>query len=157
MATTHYHPPIRRRAPAVFRYGPFIFLGCMLVLAAVSSWTGIGKMDVSPEPAVDSMAIRFVDEADGGIGVYDPVTNEQIHVYPAETGGFVRTALRALALDRRRRGIGPEPVFHLNRSESGRVILFDPSTDKFVTLEAFGSENTQAFTQLFAKTSGGIS
>ncbi|MEM7660657.1 MAG: photosynthetic complex assembly protein PuhC [Pseudomonadota bacterium] len=152
-----YEIPVKRRAPAAVRYGPFIFAGVMVLLAAISSWTGLGKVSVEPEAAIETMSIRFADEADGGIGVYDPDTNALLHVYPPETGGFVRTALRALALDRRRRGIGPQPAFELRRAENGSLTLLDPSTDKFVTLGAFGKDNAETFGQLFAEKSGGIS
>ncbi|MEM6411378.1 MAG: photosynthetic complex assembly protein PuhC [Pseudomonadota bacterium] len=152
-----YQTPVRRRAPAPIRYGPFIFLAMVVALAAISNWTGLGRVTVEPEPAVESMTIRFADEADGGIGAYDPETNTLIHVYAPETGGFVRTSLRALALDRRRRGIGPEPAFELRRGESGSLTLLDPTTGKFVTLGAFGEGNAESFGQLFAKQSGGIS
>ncbi|MEM9667985.1 MAG: photosynthetic complex assembly protein PuhC [Pseudomonadota bacterium] len=153
----HYQAPIRRKTPAVFRYGPFIFLGTMLVLASFSTWTGIGKMTVQQEAAVERMAIQFVDEADGGIGVYDPETKALIHTYPPNSEGFVRTALRALSFDRKKFGVGPTPAFELVRTESGQVILNDPSTQKFVTLEAFGASNAESFIQLFEKQPGGNS
>lgn len=155
MAMQYQEVPMKRRAPAPVRYGPFIFAGLMVLLAAIASWTGIGKMTVEPEAAAESMAIRFADEPGGGIGAYDPATNAMIHLYPPETGGFVRTALRALAFDRRRRGVGPEPAFELRRSANGQVTLIDPSTDKFVTLNAFGDGNVETFTQLFAKSMEG--
>jgi len=157
MTVAHHHSPIGPRAPAIVRYGFFILAVTMVLLAAVSSWTGLGRVAVEPEPAVETMSIRFADEADGGIGVYDPSTNDLIHVYAPEAGGFVRTALRALAFDRRKLGIGPEPAFELMRGESGQVTLYDPTTEKFVTLQAFGKGNAETFAQLFAMKPGGTS
>ena len=79
----------------------------------------------------------------------DPESGAVIMEWAPETGGFVRTSLRSLAITRKRMGIGPEPAFLLHRTGKGRFILEDPSTGEWVSLDAFGRDNAGEFAKLY--------
>ena len=66
-----------------------------------------------------------------------------------ETGGFVRTSLRSLALDRAQDGVGAGPPFSLHMTGNGRLILEDPATGQWISLDAFGKDNVAEFERLF--------
>lgn len=120
----------------------------VLALVTFSQITGIGKATPTPLAVTQSVSINFVDDADGGVGVLSAETGTRIYTYPPASGGFVRVALRALAVDRFRMGIGSEPPFTLAQTQEGVLVLSDPSTGKRVTLEAFGSGNAETFSAL---------
>ena len=112
--------------------------------------TGIGIADMPSEPLVDRIEVRFLDQANGAVGAFNPTDDVMIHLFEAGEGGFVRTALRSLAHNRRLKGIGPTPPYELQKSVSGNIVLHDPTTGKSLTLDAFGDANENDFAQLFA-------
>ena len=57
-------------------------------------------------------------------------------------------ALRGMARDRFREGIGGDQPFVLARASDGRLILDDPTTGRNINLGAFGKVNAQAFARL---------
>ena len=67
------------------------------------------------------------------------------------TNGFVRGALRSLARERRAHDIGEEVPFSIRRTASGRVLLYDPATDRVIDLRAFGPTNRGAFERFLDK------
>ena len=142
-----HHHDIRVPKPLLLGMG--IMLACITVFAMIASFTGLGAHEANTYTQAETLALRIVDEADGGVGVYAAVTGDLIHIYEPGTGAFVRTALRALALDRQRAGIGPEPAFHLTRTMEGALLLEDPSTNKTITLDAFTAEHAASFDTLF--------
>ncbi|MEL6725309.1 MAG: photosynthetic complex assembly protein PuhC [Pseudomonadota bacterium] len=142
--------PIAKKGQDPFLFVIGLFLAIVLVFVGFSSVTGIGVAHLDNEPHVDRIEVRFADEWDGGVGVYDPKTGEAIHIFGPGQGGFVRVALRALAAERRLAGVGKMPPFELQMSATGHVVLFDPTTNKSLTLSAFGEQNEGVFAQLFA-------
>lgn len=115
---------------------------------AFARTSGIG-LQQSPEPVVvESALVRFVDEADGGVGVYDYESGGLVHRFGREQGSFVRTTMRAVAQNRRLAGAGDELPFRLARTEEGRLLLTDDVTRLTISLEAFGDRNMQDFAQL---------
>lgn len=110
--------------------------------------SGVGTQQ-SPEPVVtQSTLVRFVDEADGGVGVYDYNSGGLVHRFEREQGSFVRTTMRAVAQHRRLAGAGDELPFQLARTEEGRLLLTDGVTGLTISLESFGDENMRDFAQL---------
>jgi putative photosynthetic complex assembly protein len=99
--------------------------------------------------SVETLAFRFADAEDGGILALNAETGELVQRWDPATGGFVRTSLRSLALNRDRVGIGQGPAFILHRTGTGRYILEDPSTGHWVSLDAFGAGNAEEFANLF--------
>ncbi len=154
-AATHDHDHHHDiRVPRPLLVGVAILLCAVTALALLSRFTGIGALKPVAYEPVASLSLQFRDEAGGAVGVYDAGTGEQVFLFQPETGGFVRTTLRALALDRRRIGIGAEPPFNLVRTANGPLFLEDPSTGKSISLDAFGGGNAATFEQLFAAAEG---
>lgn len=141
--------------PRPLLIGAGLFICLVVIMTGISSATGFGQVRAEAPMVVEKVSLVIKDESDGGVGVYDPVTGERTHLLPPESGGFVRTAFRALVTDRRKAGVGSEPPFELQRAESGLFLLHDPSTSKTVTLHAFGEGNAVTFEQLFAAKPGG--
>ena len=98
--------------------------------------------------SIESRALVFEDGADGSIIVRDPVTRDLVRNWAPETGGFVRTAMRSLALQRRQMGIGSGPAFVLHRTQNDKLIIEDPETGEWVSLDAFGGDNVAEFRKL---------
>jgi putative photosynthetic complex assembly protein len=95
-------------------------------------------------------ALRFEDRPDGSIAVIDGASGAAVTQVRGEQG-FVRGALRALARERRARGLGAEQPFELIAHPDGRLTLADPATGQRIDLESFGPTNAGAFAQLLAQ------
>lgn len=142
----HSHPPMAR-TPLIIAAA--VMIAIVLALTTVSRLTGFGAVSTAAVTGAETLSLQFRDEADGGVGAYDAATGAQVFLYEPETGGFVRTALRALALDRRKAGVGSEPPFELARTAEGQFLLHDPETGQSITLNAFGQGNANEFAKLF--------
>lgn len=119
-----------------------------LIGVGATRLAGLGHMSDWRALSVKSLPLTFEDGADGGILVRDPASGALVREWAPETGGFVRTAMRSLALERRQMGIGSGPAFMLHQTEHGKLILEDPETGKWVSLDAFGSDNAAEFAKL---------
>jgi putative photosynthetic complex assembly protein len=97
-------------------------------------------------PTVERL-LRFEDRPDGSVGVIDATQGQAITVLQGEQG-FLRGALRALARERRQRGLGPEAPFALTARADGRLTLSDTATGARLDLESFGPTNAGAFARL---------
>lgn len=126
--------------------------GLLVVFAVLATGfvtlTGIGASRDLGGTATDSLVLTFSDRADGAVIASDFGTGEVIRIWAPGAGGFVRTAVRALAYDRREMGISAAPPFNLIRTDRGRLLLEDPSTGKRLALEAFGDANKGEFEAL---------
>ena len=123
-------------------------IGVSVIGVGVSQIADIGLQKEPERRVVESVRVVFSDEPDGGVGVYDFESGATIKIFAPETGGFVRTAMRAVAHTRKIEGAGPEAPFELARTEEGRLLLTDTLTGRTVSLEAFGDANEQDFAQL---------
>lgn len=148
MSDHHHHDEIN--VPKPFLIGATLMVVTIVVLTAISSWTGFGQSQSEMPAAVDQLAVNFFDEDDGGVGVYHAETGEPLKIYEAGSGNFIRIAVRSLAAKREMSGIGKTPPFELIKTEAGRIFLHDPSTEKFLALRAFGQGNADDFAELFA-------
>lgn len=118
-------------------------------LAATGSLTGYGRMQapVASVPVAERL-LRFADRADGGVAVYDATDGRAVAALRPGTGSFVRGTLRALARQRRQRGVGPAVPFRLTLWRDGRLTLDDRSTGNRLELEGFGPTNAGAYAAL---------
>lgn len=130
--------------------GPLWAIGALLLVALV----GVASVRLSgveirePDaPAVATRSLRFEDRPDGSVAVLDATNGRQIHAIQGEAG-FLRGALRAMARERRKQGLGSAPAFELIARADGRLTLVDPATGERVDLESFGPTNAGAFAQL---------
>jgi len=92
--------------------------------------------------------LRFLDLADGAVGIFDATDDREIARLTTGEGGFMRSVMRGLAIERGASGHGDEVPFRLSIWESGLVTLVDPVTGRQVALSAFGPDNVNAFTRL---------
>lgn len=119
-----------------------VLLASVIAVAAVRiSGTTIRVPD---EAAVAMRELRFEDRPDGSVVVIDAPTRTVIHTMTGENG-FFRGALRGLARERKRNGLGPEPSFQLIGRADGRLTLVDPATGQRIDLESFGPTNAAVF------------
>ena len=112
--------------------------------------TGSGP-DQKPAPGTQERALRFEDRPDGSIAVIDGRTGELVRSFQGEQG-FLRGTLRALARERKARGLGSEQPFQLIARTDGGLTLFDPMTNQRVDLESFGPTNAGTFVPLLTAT-----
>lgn len=117
-----------------------------LISVGLVRLTGNGP-DQRPAPAVQERQLRFEDRPDGSIAITDGRTGELVSSVQGEQG-FVRGALRALARERKARGLGSEQPFQLMVRADGGLTLYDPVTSQRVDLEAFGPTNAENFAKL---------
>lgn len=144
--SSHSHAP--EPIPPILLVGAAAIIMITVLGTAFARFTEIGTQERAETAITQSVMLRFTDEADGGVSVYNHDSGALIWHYPPETGGFVRTAMRAVVHSRKVAGIGPEAPFQLARTEEGRLLLTDPVTDLTVGLEAFGADNVRDFAQI---------
>lgn len=139
-----------------FPRGALIAAGALIgfTLAATTAvrLTQINAPLSSPVAASDapsrSVALRFVDEADGSVSVRDGRSNAMVTSLQPGSDGFIRSVMRGLAHERKRRGIGPAEPFVVSQWADGRLALQDRTTGRFIDLNAFGEGNRDAFARL---------
>ena len=140
---------------------PLAGLGALLLVAvtavALTRWWP--ALPTSPAPAsqavesaasafgavVAARALRFYDRSDGGIDVVDAASAAHVDTVAPGSNGFVRGALRGLAQERKRRGLGDDVPFELRAHAGGALVLADPATGRRIELASFGPANAGAF------------
>jgi putative photosynthetic complex assembly protein len=139
-------PNIEKMADSMPR-GPLLAIGALLlaVLVGVATVRLSGTEIRTPDAAaVAQRSLRFEDRPDGSVAVLDARNGQQIEAIHGEAG-FLRGALRALARERRKQGLGAEPAFELVARADGRLTLLDPATGE---RESFGPTNAATFARL---------
>ena len=91
--------------------------------------------------------LRFEDRPDGSIAVIDGRSGRLVTTIQGEQG-FVRGALRALARERKARGLDGQVPFELVVRPDGGLTLTDPVTRQRIDLDAFGPTHMSAFATL---------
>ncbi len=122
-----------------------ILLFTLISVAAVRL-TGNGP-DQRPAAGGTERPLRFEDRPDGSIAVIDGQTGQLVSRITGEQG-FMRGSLRALARERKARGISNEQPFQLIAGPQGGLTLFDPVTNQRIELQSFGPTNAGAFAPL---------
>lgn len=132
--------------PRWFLWGAAGLIAFSLLSVALVRLTG-GGPDQQPASAALERPLRFEDRPDGGIAVIDGRTGVLITAVHGEQG-FLRGALRALARERKARGLGSAEPFQLIAGNGARLTLVDPVTGQRIDLESFGPTNADAFARL---------
>lgn len=139
---------------------PLLLGAAAMVVVSLALVAYVRVNGISPNVVLDDgpptvwRHLRFADRADGAVEVSDARSGRTIEVLHGEQG-FVRGTLRGLAQERLRRGAGPERAFELQVSAAGRLMLFDPVTERRVDLESFGRDNALVFARWIAPGSPG--
>jgi putative photosynthetic complex assembly protein len=142
----------RRREPHPDTFPKWVLMSAAGIIAFSLISVGLVRLtgngpDQRPAPSVQERQLRFEDRPDGSIAITDGRTGEQVSSVQGEQG-FVRGALRALARERKARGMGSEQPFQLMVRTDGGLTLYDPATQQRVDLEAFGPTNADNFARL---------
>jgi putative photosynthetic complex assembly protein len=135
-------------------YGIAALIGVAVTGAAANKVLAPAQPGVSMEKPLDSRALLFRDEADGGISVTDAKTRLLVADVRPGTNGFLRGVMRGLARERRRAGFDLSIPFEVARWENGHVTLTDPALGRQVDLAAFGPTNAAVFAEYLEKKGG---
>jgi putative photosynthetic complex assembly protein len=147
-----HHDHHREQMPKVPLYAAAALIITTLVLVGFVRLTGIGELRTPQAAVTAERHLLFADLEDGGISMRDAGTGELLERVEPGTNGFLRGALRGLARDRKREGIGPEIPLRLTSRADGRLLLEDPATRRLIDLGAFGAGNVAIFTRALADT-----
>lgn len=123
-------------------------LGLTLLMVISVRLTGVGGPVESTATVKVERHLRFADQPDGGIAVYEAGSDRLIDRVAPGTNGFLRGTLRGLGRERRREGIARETEFDLVGTSDGHLLLIDPSTKRRVDLGSFGPTNAAVFVRL---------
>jgi putative photosynthetic complex assembly protein len=139
--------PRRSRTPVI---GAALLIGFVVLAACYGRLEGLAKPQPDGKPTAER-SLAFADRKDGAVVV---TWADQGRVLDVMTGqnGFLRGTLRGFARTRRADGVGSTPPMRLSGYADGRLILTDPSTGRYVELEAFGSANEAVFARLLTMT-----
>jgi putative photosynthetic complex assembly protein len=129
--------------------GAAALIALTVIGATTARLTGVGKTPELSARAVQTLSLRFDDQANGSVVVHQAGDQAIIYTIAPETNGFMRATLRGLAQERLRSGIGEATPFLLTRWSDGRMSLDDATTGRSVALDAFGETNAGAFAKLF--------
>lgn len=102
------------------------------------------------EVTLESLDLRFEDQADGSVDVIDVGQDRTIATFEPGSNGFARIVLRGMVKERLSMGGDRSKAFRLRRSEDGSLALGDLATGREIHLAAFGEASIQAFEQLMA-------
>jgi putative photosynthetic complex assembly protein len=146
MSTT----PADHLMPRGFVQGGAALIIFALLVTAASSWTEVGTVRLAPVTATESKDLTFELRADGAVHVHDVARSGMMHVVPARGNeGFVKVALQTFIRDRDAAGIKSDLTVRLMRQDDGRMWLEDLTTQRRLTLDAFGSGNAKVFARFF--------
>ncbi|MCG5501922.1 photosynthetic complex assembly protein PuhC [Ectothiorhodospira lacustris] len=99
--------------------------------------------------AIQTLNLRTEDRPGGYLAVLDASNDQVLQVLSPAEGGFMRTVVRIIALDRRTEAEKRDPSpLRLTRWSNGSLTLEDPATGLRYELNAFGSTNAAAFGKL---------
>jgi len=68
--------------------------------------------------------------------------------YPKEEENFVSTVTKVLERDRKKIGVSKNSIVILRLSNSNRISIFDPQTERQIDLAGFGEDNIKVFYDL---------
>jgi putative photosynthetic complex assembly protein len=111
-------------------------------------------LPVDVAPAERSRLLQFHDESDGSVTVRDAATDALIQTFKTGEGAFVRSTVRALVNDRRRRGVTAPGNFRLELREEAKVYLIDEASGRVLALNAFGPSNSAVFAAFISNQKG---
>ena len=130
---------------------PF-FIACSLVLVvalvAVFRISDFDPYSISKQVnvKVEKEIILKIGE-NGETLILDQVGNVLLS-YPKEEENFVSTVTKVLERDRKKIGVSKNSSVLLRLSNSDRISIFDPQTERQIDLAGFGEGNIQVFYDL---------
>ena len=135
-------------APAPFN--PMLLLAAAalssLVLVGAARWNG-ATVPQFDSPVTGSRSLQFEDTASGAVAVHETQSGAEVALFEGEQG-FVRGVLRAIARERKLRGVDHRAPLLLQNHADGSLSLFDALTGERIHLESFGHTQRATFAQL---------
>ncbi|MCR9129829.1 MAG: photosynthetic complex assembly protein PuhC [Alphaproteobacteria bacterium] len=135
---------LHRRALA----GIAVLVVITIVMTAIAQLTGAGARYTPNGEAIATAELRFEDQSNGVVAVYDGQSGARIVAFGMDEGVFVRSVMRGVARQRRLRGDDSQAPVELSRQSDGELWLTDPVTGVQIYLGAFGPDNLAAFNAL---------
>ncbi len=132
--------------PRPILFGTAALVAFTICAATYGRLTG-GGVEPPTAPITAQRILSFADRDDGAVVVTLAKTGQTLDVMTGQNG-FLRGTLRGFGRTRRMDGIGSVPPLRLTGYADGRLVLFDPQTNRVVELEAFGSDNEAVFVRL---------
>jgi putative photosynthetic complex assembly protein len=131
-------------------------LGLVVVIGVmrVAGFKPDATLPLDVAPAEQSRVLRFDDGSDGSVTVRDAKTGAIIDTFYTGEGAFVRSTVRALVNDRRRKGVTSPGDFRLEIREGAKVYLIDETTQRVLALNAFGPSNSAVFAAFMSNQKG---
>ncbi len=121
-------------------------LGIVLVLALRTNAPGSDHPEAKPIRTAD---LVLQDHDDGSISVFRAGDRHLVDTVQPASNAFLRVVLAGLVRERRREGQGaPTLPFHLTRWSDRRLTIDDSATHRLIELNAFGPDNSGAFSRL---------
>jgi putative photosynthetic complex assembly protein len=133
----------RETFPRWFLLGASALVIASVVIAGVSRVTRFGVSRVSLSDVSQSVAVRFVDGANGTMQILRASDAVELVVLASDGSGFMRGVARSLFRQRSLSKIDRSEPFELARRTNGKYFISDPSLGSRMELDGFGPTNTQ--------------
>lgn len=127
----------------------FAAVGLAWALISVNSQGHQGPPRKPDVPIVARASLTVIDGEGGAVVIQHLESMEPLATYAAGEGSFVRGVMRTLVRERVSRSIESEPIFVLELTAAGGLILLDELTGYWIAIEAFGPDNYREFRALF--------
>nr|AAM48610.1 conserved hypothetical protein [uncultured marine proteobacterium] len=127
----------------------FAAVGLAWALISVNSQGHQGPPQKPDVPIVARASLTVIDGEGGAVVIQHLESMEALATYAAGEGSFVRGVMRTLVRERVSRSIESEPIFVLELTAAGGLILLDELTGYWIAIEAFGPDNYREFRALF--------
>lgn len=127
----------------------FAAVGLAWALISVNSQGHQGPPQKPDVPIVARASLTVIDGEGGAVVIQHLESMEPLATYAAGEGSFVRGVMRTLVRERVSRSIESEPIFVLELTAAGGLILLDELTGYWIAIEAFGPDNYREFRVLF--------
>ena len=131
---------------------PLLIVFCLILLVAfvgVFQISGSRPYSISEQSNIKAekeIALEFGKK--GQTLILDEVGNLLLS-YSKDQENFVSTVTKVLQRDRKKNGISKNSNVVLRLSESNRLSIYDPQTEREIDLAGFGEGNIQVFFDLF--------
>lgn len=145
------HRPHSLKAPLI---GAGMLISFVLSITTVAQLTGVGKWRADIGAPAQSLSLAFADRDDGAVIATDAATGAEVFIFSPDRHGFVRSALRAVARERKLAGHDAAAPFTIARHDDGKLTITDPLTGSRIVLNGFGAPNAAEFAQLFDRNEG---
>ena len=131
-----------------------ILISFVLAITTIAQTTGIGKWRAEVGEPEQSVSLVFTDRDDGAVVVADAANGAEVFIFSPEKHGFVRSAVRAVARERKLAGYDASAPFTIARHQGGKLTITDPLTGSRIILNGFGAPNAAEFAKLLEGAAG---